>query len=307
MITVRIDWNPANSAVIFTQSAADAVSAPLVRNSTWSPSATIVGMGSAQLILGTSSSLAPGIYAVNISGAGPLGTNIQKISIEVGQSAASFDSEAFRRREFGVFGPEMIPPYRGGDGFFYQPRVESLLQWRPDKNTYYSTNSSELLDLSSIGPNQFRLPQTIREDGSGGDWEAAARIRQGWITDPRIRSRFLSPPPNYTGRWDINGSIILYGLPSSKPQQFGPYVVQRFQRAVFRHWVASTPGHPNYQDTVAVIPLHQALLTYMPEIDPVAALGIATGSKTQWTAGVQWILGNRRIWGKRIRLGRLRK
>jgi hypothetical protein len=69
----------------------------------------------------------------------------------------------------------------------------------------------------------------------------------------------------------VNGSITLYGLPASKPTQIGPYVVQRFQRAVFRHWVADTPDHPEWRDSVAVIPLQQAALNFIPEIDPVAA------------------------------------
>ena len=279
MINVKIDWNPTNAAVTFTQSAGDAVSAPLIANSQWSPSATVTGTNSTQLVLGTSANLAAGIYTVQISGAGPLGANVQKATIEVAIPNALFDSEILRRNEFPAYGPEVNPPYRGGDAFFYDPRVNALLQWRPDQKTYYIANTSEMIDLSAVGAAQYRLPATVVDDGSGGDWNKAAQIRMDWMTDRAIRAKYLAAPPNFNGTWDVNGSIQLYGLPASKPTQIGPYVVQRFQRAVFRHWIANTPAHPDWKDSVAVIPLEQAALNLMPEIDPVAAGGIVKASR----------------------------
>src|SRR5579884_1287499 len=53
-----------------TPSAGDSLSQVLVTNSTWSPSATVTGTGSTQLILGTTGQLAPGLYTIQISGAG---------------------------------------------------------------------------------------------------------------------------------------------------------------------------------------------------------------------------------------------
>lgn len=279
MINVKIDWNPTNAAVTFTQSAGDALSAPLIANSQWSPSATVTGTNSTQLVLGTSANLAAGIYTVQISGAGPLGANVQKATIEVAIPNALFDSEILRRNEFPAYGPEVNPPYRGGDAFFYDPRVNALLQWRPDQKTYYIANTSEMIDLSAVGAAQYRLPATVVDDGSGGDWNKAAQIRMDWMTDRAIRAKYLAAPPNFNGTWDVNGSIQLYGLPASKPTQIGPYVVQRFQRAVFRHWIANTPAHPDWKDSVAVIPLEQAALNLMPEIDPVAAGGIVKASR----------------------------
>lgn len=273
-LTVKIDFNPTNAAVAFTQSAGDALSGPLVANSTWSPSATITGTGSTQLILGTTGQLAPGLYTIQITGAGPLGPNVQKATLEVVASNSLFENEVLRRNELQTFGPEALPPYRGGDSFTYEPRIYGLLQWRPEKNTYFNANTSELLDLSASGSGQYRLPAAVVDDGSGGNWDKAVQTRFDWMTDPTIKNKYLQPPPNFSGSWNVNGSITLYGLPASKPTQLGPYVVQRFQRAVFRHWIANTPAHPDWKDSVAVIPLEQAVLNYIPEIDPVAADGI---------------------------------
>lgn len=284
-INVKIDWNPTNAAVVFTQSAGDALSAPLITNSQWSPSSTVTGTNSTQLVLGTSANLAPGVYTVQISGAGPLGANVQKATIEVSIPNAMFDSELLRRNEFPAFGPEVNPPYRGGDSYFYDPRVNALLQWRPDQKTYYVANTSELLDQSVVGPAQYRLPAPVADDGSGGDWNKAAQIRQDWMTDRAIRAKFFAAPPNFNGTWDVNGSIQLYGLPASKPTQIGPYVVQRFQRAVFRHWIANTPAHPDWKDSVAIVPLEQAVLNLMPEIDPIASAGIVRATRNGQPSG----------------------
>jgi hypothetical protein len=125
----------------------------------------------------------------------------------------------------------------------------------------------------------------VVDDGSGGDWNKAAEIRLDWMTDRAIRARFLQPPPGFNGAWNVNGSISLYGLPASKPTQIGPYVVQRFQRAVFRHWIANTPAHPDWKDSVAIVPLSQAVMNLIPEIDPIAAGGIVRATRGAQPSG----------------------
>jgi len=42
--------------------------------------------------------------------------------------------------------------------------------------------------------------------------------------------------------WDTEAAIARYGLPTSPPEDFGPFVAQRFQRAVLQHWSSSVPG-----------------------------------------------------------------
>ncbi|HEY3109435.1 MAG TPA: CARDB domain-containing protein [Chloroflexota bacterium] len=272
LVHVKVDWNPTNSSVELSQAAGDAISAAVAANAQWSPSKSIVGTGVTDLVIGTSGKLAPGLYTLNVNAKTTMGTNVQPLKITVLASSAQFESELLRRNEFPVFGPEMLPPYRGGDSFFYQPRVTGLLQWRPESNSYVNANTSELLDLSAGGPAAYRLPATVRDDGTGGNIAASTKLRlQDWLTDPAIKASYYAPPPGAPPSWDVNGSITLYGLPASKPTQIGPYVVQRFQRAVFRHWVAETPAHPEWRDSVAVIPLEQAALNFIPEIDPVAA------------------------------------
>lgn len=279
-VTVRVDWNPTNANVDFSLAAADAISAPLAANAQWSPTRLVQGNGVTGIILGTSSTLSPGIYALNVTATTPMGSDVRVLNFDVIPSPTLFESEILRRNEYMALGPEMLPPYRGGDSFFYQPRVNALLQWRPDTNTYVNANTSELLDTSAIGPSQYRLPQTIKDDGTAGNLNASRKLRlEQWLTDPVIARRYRAPPPGVTGPWDENGSVLLYGLPVSKPTQIGPYIVQRFQRAVFRHWIADTPAHPEWRDSVAVIPLEQAALNFMPEIDPIAAGEIVRASR----------------------------
>ncbi len=42
----------------------------------------------------------------------------------------------------------------------------------------------------------------------------------------------------------MNRSIELYGLPMSRPERFGPFISQRFQRVAFQLWVEEVPGSP---------------------------------------------------------------
>lgn len=275
VVQVSITWNPTNAQVTLSQAPVDPLSAALTTNSTWSPAAAITGVGTTQLVLGTTAGLSPGVYGVQVTANGPSGLNFQRVAIQVNASATQFDNEVLRRGEQNALGPEILAPYRGGDSFFYQPRVGALLQWRPERNTYFNANTSELLDLSVVGPGQYRLPGVGRDEVNPGGWDQTVDARFAWLTDPVIKQRYFAPPAGVTGPWNVNGSIVMYGLPVSKPTQIGPYVVQRFQRAVIRHWVASTPAHPEWKDSVAVVPLQQAVLNFMPEIDPIAAGQIA--------------------------------
>jgi hypothetical protein len=279
LIQIVVEWNPAGLKVELSHAAADAVSSAISGNAVWSPSQEIVGTGVTQIVLGTPSTLSPGIYTLNITAKTSAGSSVQQVRFEVLPSSIQFEAEIERRGEYTVLGPEVISPYRGGDGFFYQSRVNALLQWRPDEGTYFHTNTSELLDVSAMAPAQHRLPPTVLDDESSGEWDAAVETRFGWMTDPAIRNRYFQAPPGVTGPWDQNGSIVLYGLPSSLPTQLGPYVVQRFQRAVIRHWIGDVPSHPEWRDTVALVPLHQAVLNFIPEIDPVAAAQIVRASR----------------------------
>ncbi len=278
-IDVTIAWNPANERVDLSHAGADLISDIAGTNATWVPGSTIVGLGTTKLVLGSSNTIAPGLYVVTITGTTAQGAATVDLELEFVPPTARFEAEIQRRGEYGVYGPEVIPPYRGGDGFYYESRVNSLLQWRPEINGYFNTNTSEWVDRSQSAAGLTRLPPTILDDGSAGNWNTARQTRLAWITDPLLRDRFLRPPTGHSGPWDENGSIVLYGLPVSQPVQMGPYVVQRFQRAVFRHWVANTPAHPEWRDTVSIVPLQQTVFTFLPEIDPVAAVQVAVNRR----------------------------
>ncbi|MGH2459675.1 MAG: hypothetical protein ACRDIY_12500, partial [Chloroflexota bacterium] len=57
----------------------------------------------------------------------------------------------------------------------------------------------------------------------------------------------------YLSAGSLDQAINLYGLPESKPEQHGPFIVQRFQRIAFQHWVQSVPGMPPPGSVVRVL------------------------------------------------------
>ena len=80
-----------------------------------------------------------------------------------------------------------------------------------------------------------------RADGSRSFDEAVA-IRLGWLWDDAIRAAFYNPPLGVgtSDPWTANDAINLYGLPMSIPEDYGPFVSQRFQRIAFQRWKWTT-------------------------------------------------------------------
>lgn len=147
-------------------------------------------------------------------------------------------------------------PYRVG-GLTYQATQGGLLQWRPDLGRAVLANVFE--QLSDAGDDDvlyrtYQVPLPIRDDGSGGDYARAVATRLSWLTDPEIAQRFrANPNPQRFRTWTLNDSIQLYGLPMSKPQAFGPFVSQRFQRIAFQHWLKPAAGMPAAGSVVRVL------------------------------------------------------
>ena len=139
-----------------------------------------------------------------------------------------------------------------GDGFTYQVTQRALLQWRPEANSAYLGNIFQMLEQAGLDDWLLRekgIPLPIKDDGAGGDWNKAKEARLSWLTNERIKAKYLANPnPGAISNWSVNRSIELYGLPMSRPERFGPFISQRFQRVAFQLWVDEVarqpgPGH----------------------------------------------------------------
>ncbi|MFN8534540.1 MAG: hypothetical protein U0556_13455 [Dehalococcoidia bacterium] len=144
-------------------------------------------------------------------------------------------------------------PFVAPDGFQYQPFQRAILQWRPDRNGAVLANSLDWLSDAGRDDWAFErsVPRAIKDDGSNGDYAKAVEIRLGWLTEPAIERRYREAPAG--GRWTIEDSIARYGLPASRPEKFGPFVVQRFQRVALQYWVEEVAGAPPKGSVVPVL------------------------------------------------------
>ena len=98
------------------------------------------------------------------------------------------------------------------------------------------------------------IPRPIKDDGSGGDWKKARNIRLSWLTNEKIKARFLANPnPEKIADWNESHAIRLYGLPMSYPERHGPFISQRFQRVAFQLWVEEVEGMPAPGTVVRVL------------------------------------------------------
>lgn len=163
-------------------------------------------------------------------------------------------SEFTRLGGVSLLGYPISRPFRAVDGFWYQAFQRGILQWRPDTNTAVLANTLDW--LSEAGKDDWAreraLPKAIRDDGSGGDYSKAVTTRLSWLTEPEITKRYQQGPD--IGRpWTQDDSIALYGLPSSKPEKIGPFIIQRFQRIAFQYWVDDAEGGPPKGSVVPVL------------------------------------------------------
>jgi hypothetical protein len=135
------------------------------------------------------------------------------------------------------------------DGFLYQATQGAVLQWRPELGRAVLANSFEW--FSEAGKDDWLLetaaiPKPIGDDGSNGSWEKAKAVRLAWLSDEAIRQRYLAAG-------SLDRAIELYGLPTSRPERRGPFVVQRFQRVAFQKWVEAVPGMPAPGSVVRIL------------------------------------------------------
>ena len=144
-----------------------------------------------------------------------------------------------------------------GDGFTYQVTQRALLQWRPEANAAYLGNIFQMLEQAGLDEWLLRekgIPLPIKDDGAGGDWNKAKETRLSWLTNERIKAKYLANPnPDAISGWSVNRSIELYGLPMSRPARHGPFISQRFQRVAFQLWVDEIAGSPAPGTVIGVL------------------------------------------------------
>ncbi|MCL4459009.1 MAG: hypothetical protein M1577_03755 [Chloroflexi bacterium] len=132
------------------------------------------------------------------------------------------------------------------DGFTYQLTQGALLQWRPEQDAVALANIFEMLERAGVDDWLYSfkgIPRPIKNDSSGGDWQKAKQTRLGWLTNEAIRDHYLANPnPAGIAEWGVDSAIELYGLPMSRPERFGPFIAQRFQRIAFQLWLDEVPG-----------------------------------------------------------------
>ncbi len=145
--------------------------------------------------------------------------------------------------------------YVGADGFIYQAFQGGVLQWAPGRRRPSLANTFEMLQEAGKDPVLARkgVPAPITDDGAKGDFEKAKQTRLSWMTEPAIHDYFMSPPAAEGQRWGVEESVNLFGLPMSKPQRSGPFIVQRFQRVALQLWVDAVPGMPAPGTVVPVL------------------------------------------------------
>ena len=144
-----------------------------------------------------------------------------------------------------------------GDGFTYQVTQRALLQWRPEKNAADLGNIFQMLEQAGLDDWLLRekgIPLPIKDDGAGGDWNKAKETRLSWLTNERIKAKYLANPnPDAISGWSVERSIELYGLPMSRPERYGPFISQRFQRVAFQLWVDDVAGSPAPGTVIGVL------------------------------------------------------
>ena len=144
-----------------------------------------------------------------------------------------------------------------GDGFIYQLTQGALLQWRPEVGRAFLGNTFELLQQAGLDEWLLRakgIPRPIKNDGSDGDWVKAKMTRFSWLTNEKIKAKYLANPnPSRIESWGENRAIELYGLPMSYPEKHGPFISQRFQRVAFQLWVEEVRGMPAPGTVVRVL------------------------------------------------------
>ena len=138
-----------------------------------------------------------------------------------------------------VMGYPLSRPWIGPGGFVYQLTQRALMQWSPLENAVRLANLFELLREDGLDDTLYARSIPRSEHDASATFDAARRVRMRWLTDPAITRAFVA---NRIRPGSVEAGIELHGLPMSRPETFGPFVVQRFQRTAMQHWVEQVDG-----------------------------------------------------------------
>lgn len=198
-----------------------------------------------------------GRFFTETGGGGGNGYAVRDAGTDANGHTVRFWREFQRLGGVPTLGYPIGEPYVGSDGFIYQPFQRAVLQWRPELDLAFLSNTFEI--LSNNGKDSWLLtvkgvPMPIVDDGSNGNFSKAVTTRLGWLTNPAIKAKFLANPnPGGIVGWSVDRSIALYGLPMSLPEKHGPFISQRFQRISFQLWTDSVPGMPPPGSVVGIL------------------------------------------------------
>jgi hypothetical protein len=231
----------------------------------------------------------------NVAEAGPLADDAAAIvlpqgmyfpqaggSAERGFDLRDYQEPAFGRAAFwsafqqlggpDTLGPPISRPFTTADGCVYQLTQAAMLQQCAGQDVQLA-NTFEIFQEAGLDAQlyrQWQVPLPIADDGSAG-YAQAVRTRLGWLTNPEIRAYYLGAPG--AAGWTDADAIARYGLPMSRPEDFGPFVAQRFQRIVLQAWQRDVPGMPPPGSVVAVLGgdlLKETRLVAGPAVQPHA-------------------------------------
>jgi hypothetical protein len=119
-------------------------------------------------------------------------------------------------------------------GVTYQAMQAAVLRWNADGRhadlfPIFSALAGLQLDdwLAARG-----VPRTSAELLE--DPELPLETRLSWLTNPILRRTFVEP--------SLTLGTARFGLPMGEPERFGPFLAQRFEKAVLQLWLDNVPG-----------------------------------------------------------------
>jgi peptidoglycan/xylan/chitin deacetylase (PgdA/CDA1 family) len=143
-------------------------------------------------------------------------------------------------------GPILGPAFRRpNDPSLYLATARVLLELTPDGRV---GPASAMSWFTAAGHDDWLeavrgVPRPLPDPAFDPGESAAAR--RGWLTQPDLAAAYLAQGEAAARRE--------WGLPSSRPERFGPFLCQRFDRGALQLWLDEVPGAPPPGTVVPVL------------------------------------------------------